>query len=202
MADGYQIYLLPKSHPDAAVWAEVNQRYRDLRLQSLQISPESFSSTYAREIEFTGSQWEARLKNPIAFSLVAVRPTIPKTNVEDLIGGVWVGNVVLLGPFDEQPAVDQNHPKFDINALFVMPEERRHGLGKGLVQAAIDHGKVLGRETGAKEVIFQLLVLPSNTDVVNWYKGLGFGLAGSGSGSEGGGMVTLELRVSLELDGA
>ncbi|KAF2706536.1 hypothetical protein K504DRAFT_535988 [Pleomassaria siparia CBS 279.74] len=51
----YKLHQLPEEHPDPTVWTEINKQHRDLRFQSLNISPDSFCSTYNREFNFSNA---------------------------------------------------------------------------------------------------------------------------------------------------
>ncbi|KAK2729833.1 GNAT family [Colletotrichum kahawae] len=64
--------VLPKSHPSLAKFLQLSDRYKAFRLLSLRLSPESFGSTYAREVAFAPEKWLARLSNPLATTIVAV----------------------------------------------------------------------------------------------------------------------------------
>jgi ribosomal protein S18 acetylase RimI-like enzyme len=194
---GYTVTLLPHSHPDPNTWASLVSHHKNLRLRSLQISPESFSSTFEREVAFTDSDWENRLKNPLAYTFIAAKvPTSLKENgergdeLDDAVHGEWVGMTVLVGPLDELPNNLTPNSKADgapqrkevpveseIFAVFVSPEARGLGLGKRLSEASIAQGKVLGREKGAKEVVVRLSVARGNGKAKSLYEKLGFRIA-------------------------
>ncbi|KAH0536417.1 hypothetical protein FGG08_006715 [Glutinoglossum americanum] len=128
--------------------------FKSLRLRSLQLNPESFTSTYEEEAQFTVDVWEGRLKNPLASQIVAI-PADASAQPD------WVGMIVLLGPvaneletrtpprksitsesLDEQDTVDcDGVARYNINALFTMPSVRRLGLGETLVRSAINLAK-------------------------------------------------------------
>jgi hypothetical protein len=46
--------------------------YKKLRLKSLRLNPEAFTSTYEDEALFAVDVWENRLKNPLASTIVAI----------------------------------------------------------------------------------------------------------------------------------
>ena len=199
MTEGYRIQLLPRLHHDPSVWTQIIERQKILRLQSLQLSPESFSSTYARETKFTEKDWEARLQNPLAFTFVAVGPpgeTAEGLGDDDLLNGVWVGMVVLIGPFIQVRSLAQNdlgreekgkeqrpvRPQYDyrIDGLIVLPQARRLGLGKALLMSAIDHADAFGRKNGAAEVNITLSVYSGNSNALVLYQKVGFQLTNGG----------------------
>jgi ribosomal protein S18 acetylase RimI-like enzyme len=199
MAEGYKIQLLPKSHHDLSVWTQIIERQKLLRLQSLQLSPESFSSTYAREAIFTEKDWQARLQNPLAFTFVAVCPpgeTTEGLGDDYLLNGAWVGMVVLIGPFiqirslaqkdlgHEEKGEEQRpvrpHYDYHINGLIVLPHARRLGLGKALLKLAIDHADAFGRKSGAAEINIKLSVSSGNSKALILYQKVGFQLLKDG----------------------
>jgi GNAT superfamily N-acetyltransferase len=152
-----KVYLLPKLHPELSIWRRIIDRQKDLRLLSLQLSPDSFTSTYAREVNFTHRDWEARLQNPVASTFVAIGPPeeeIEGGHVDDPLSGTWVGMVVLVGPlrrFDEQKRQMSkstydgsvaHYFEFELCGMFVLPYAQGTGLGKALVTSAVDHAKL------------------------------------------------------------
>jgi GNAT superfamily N-acetyltransferase len=177
----YSIVRLPKSHNHLPTWNSLIAKQKALRLQSLLISPESFSSTYKREILFTDADWEARLKNPSAHTLIAVRSIRPlaayKANDDhhdlgtdgDYVEGEWVGSAVLVGP-GENPS--SAFPTFDINALFVLPEARGTGLGAQLIESAASTAQKLA--SGASSVLIRASVAHGNERVLKLYERAGF----------------------------
>lgn len=66
----FEIIQIP--HDDESVRAHVEQ-YKAFRLYSLKTAPNSFGSTYEREVAFTDDVWYNRLANPIATTFIAVR---------------------------------------------------------------------------------------------------------------------------------
>ncbi|KAL4863650.1 hypothetical protein BDV12DRAFT_206346 [Aspergillus spectabilis] len=80
-------------------------KYKTLRLAGLQTNPNSFTSTYSREIQYTDETWAARLLNPLARIFIAVQPATvidsgndSDSDLERLSGRNWVGQLTLLGP--------------------------------------------------------------------------------------------------------
>ncbi|KAH7114264.1 hypothetical protein B0J11DRAFT_618965 [Dendryphion nanum] len=187
-----KIHLLPKTHPDPAVWSRLVRCHKCFRLQSLQMSPESFSSSYQREATFSDVEWEARLQNPLASSFTAIKMpgnNVATDRVEELANAQWLGMAVLYGPLE--PASSESDSSvaklhFEIFALYVLPDARGSGIGKSLIDAAIAHGRLLGRGTGTKEVVIHISVTPGNTKVLKLYQGLGFIDAGVAKGGESG----------------
>jgi GNAT superfamily N-acetyltransferase len=177
----YSIVCLPKSHNHPPTWTSLIAKQRALRLQSLLTSPESFSSTYEREIAFTDADWEARLKNPSAYTLIAVRSSTPRAAYKvkedhddhrtdsDYVEGEWVGSAVLVGPGENRSSP---FPIFDIYALFVLPEARGTGLGAQLIESAASMAQRLA--SGASRVLVRASVARGNERVLKLYERAGF----------------------------
>lgn len=66
----FEIIQIP--HDDESVRAHVEQ-YKAFRLYSLKTAPNSFGSTYEREIAFTNDVWYNRLASPLATTFIAVQ---------------------------------------------------------------------------------------------------------------------------------
>jgi len=199
MSQTHWIHLLPKSHPDPVTWARLIAAQRDFRLHALRTNPASFSSTYAKEAAFNDSQWEARLQNPLALTLIAVRnPKAAESKtqerqytVQDCIEGEWEGTAVLFGPSPGQASTsdDNTIPTFEIFGLFVLPSARGRGIGTSLVEVSI--GQAVAR-AGSREVIIKVRAAAGNAKVVGLYGNLGFD-AVQGKEVETG-EVVMELR--------
>ncbi|KAF2189556.1 hypothetical protein K469DRAFT_658487 [Zopfia rhizophila CBS 207.26] len=219
----YTITLLPKDYPDPSTWDEMISRQKDLRLLSLQIAPDSFSSTFSRESQFTREDWEARLKNPQAFTFIASPSSNSKSSPAPPISTFkitqepWIGSAVLLGPLPlstnppSHPSTkasgrselrsEENHITFEICALFVMPEARRLGVGNALFEAVIVHGKSIARERGCSLVCFRVSTAESNKEALRLYEKLGFKVVARNnflSGSTGAGSC-MRGTLSMEL---
>ncbi len=127
--------------------------YRDIRLRSLQDSPDSFGSTYEREVKFHAEQWKARLRvspsNQDAVVLVAA------------VGDSFVG---LLSCVIQRPADRSAH----LYQMWVAPEFREGGIGKALMEQARKwaHKRKIGK--------FTLSVTTINSAAISLYKNVGF----------------------------
>lgn len=177
--------LIPKSHADAATWTTLIAKQKALRLQSLLTSPESFSSTYERESAFDDSVWEARLRNPSAYTHTAVSRLREGSLADDvlysqdelkmLLECEWAGSAVLVGPatMDSQ----EEHGSvcvFDIFGLFVLPGARGTGLGSALMDACIEHARRLAGALEVEKVKVRVSVACGNAKVMRFYQRLGF----------------------------
>ncbi|KAM3477811.1 hypothetical protein MY5147_002547 [Beauveria neobassiana] len=72
------------------------QKYRHLRLQGLESSPESFSSTYETEAAFSNDDWIQRLSAPDRETFICVAKAAGEQDAPGI--GDWVGQVTLRGP--------------------------------------------------------------------------------------------------------
>jgi len=88
------------------------QKYRDIRLEALKMDPNSFSSTYEREINFTEVDWRSRSEN----MRVA------------LINGQAVGMIGLI-----TNTLQSTKHNALIVSFWVKPDFRRQGLGRQLI---------------------------------------------------------------------
>ncbi len=102
--------------------------WRSLRLRAVEESPESFRSTLVEESAEADESWRDLIgktaANPLGLLLVAESDSDP------------VG--MLFGRLDEEAEL------LDVGAMWVDPEVRRHGIGRGLIDAALDWGRAAG----------------------------------------------------------
>ncbi|KAF2018804.1 hypothetical protein BU24DRAFT_458539 [Aaosphaeria arxii CBS 175.79] len=205
----YTIHPLPKSHPNPSTWTRILASHKHLRLTSLLLSPSAFSSTHAREAAFTHAEWDARLRNPLAVTFVAVSPSpSPLDGREDVVededpvasGENWIGTTVLYGPLDASTTsteVAASTPvTFEIFALFVVPEARGKGVGRGLVAAAVECAKGVARERGVEGFV-RIAAAGGNERAIGVYEGLGFRREEVEEGGEGEGDGTVRMVVGV-----
>ena len=185
-----QLITIPKSCEDAELWATLVQKLKSFRLESLQKSPEAFASTYEREIAFSTAQWEARLSNPLATTIVAIRKYHEDdsdeevTNVQQLEEEEWLATTVLVQ--SESPVAgvhtsmesDHSHTpqaiEFHLNGVYVAPAHRNIGLGRAILQKALQVGQDLARSAGALEAYFKVRVDSDNLAACRTYARGGF----------------------------
>jgi ribosomal protein S18 acetylase RimI-like enzyme len=201
MACTFRIFTLPRSHPDPTTWAGLSNKVKAFRLNSLRASPEAFSSTFAIESEFPDDVWLSRLNNPLASHSVALSIGDSSRSLNDvndeldnIIEGDWLGVGVLIGPKDDgekgvsasrspwaniqSPAqVEQGEktiPLYQLNGLYVMPEARKLGVGKALVDTAFENGRNLERARNGRKALFQVRVESENVAARKLYERAGF----------------------------
>ncbi|KAF5606711.1 acyl n-acyltransferase [Fusarium subglutinans] len=159
-------------------------KYRDLRLKALKASPESFSSTYEIESQFTEKQWIDRLLQDNRENFVCV--TTPADAGSSSVAQ-WVGQVTLRGPVSRKdftlpeisrqpmPGEDEEEDRWQMLSLFILPEHQGRKLGQGLCREVISHLQ----ETRQKaRTVVRLMVKPQNTATVHLYEKLGFETVG------------------------
>ncbi|RGP67638.1 gnat family [Fusarium sporotrichioides] len=187
---------LPRSLTDPTQWDELIEKYKSFRLSSLQLSPKSFSSTYAREVELPKSKWEARLSNPLAINTVVVSNPDTGSASDDLslvLHSSWLASLVVCGPFhadtaakkwEEQQGFDPGCLNFGppkpgiewayvLNAIYVPPSQRRKGLANRLIENAKQ--LVAGIHSESK-VMLVLVVNFESVAAMKCYKKSGFEL--------------------------
>ncbi|KAI9704585.1 MAG: hypothetical protein M1820_005498 [Bogoriella megaspora] len=176
----YSYFHLSKHKADDAA----AQAYRTLRLQALQTSPESFSSTYEIESAYTSAEWLARLMEEGKETLIC---TATHTDVAGATSTEWVGQLTIRGPAarsdfqlpDESgqplPATDDEEEKWQMLSLFNAANHRGRGIGKALCQEAM---RYIWEHRSAPTVVVRLMVRPENHAAVRVYEGLGFEVVG------------------------
>jgi GNAT superfamily N-acetyltransferase len=194
-------YIHFRIDKDAPNLQTLAAKYRELRLEALQQSPTSFSSTYEIEAQFSNDVWTSRLltANKETF-ICAARPGAIVS------GGAamapedceWAGQVTLLGPVPSgifalpteasEPAIgdDATEEKWQMLSLFTLPSHRGKGLGKKLCQEAFrflvspphnEHRQL--QQERATKVRVRIMIKPENGITINLYRSLGFVDAGT-----------------------
>jgi GNAT superfamily N-acetyltransferase len=171
---GYNIIHVPNN--DAGIRKYLNA-YKAFRLLSLQLSPEAFASTYAREVAFDDNVWYERLANPIANSFLAIGQDDKILSMSTMVGPLSYGTLDLppLGnPWTGQDGWEGSQPlHFRLNAIFTLPEARRKGISKALIDLSIKHtlGEARARN---KAIIFSVIVDTDNLKAKALYESVGF----------------------------
>jgi len=102
--------------------------WRDLRLRALADAPDAFRPTLEEESNQPDQWWDELIR----------------ATVEHPRGGLWVAWA------DEDAVgmlfgrVDDEHTVLEIGAMWVAANVRRHGVGTGLIEAAIDWARGFG----------------------------------------------------------
>ena len=122
--------------------------YRDVRLEALQQNPEAFGSTFERESEKPLSWFGERLAQ------------------FEIFGAFVVGELLGTAGVLTQEGSKRAH-KATLWGMYVRTTARNSGVGKGLVEAVVNHA------TGRVELL-QLTVVSENRSAQRLYAGLGF----------------------------
>ncbi|KAK7535960.1 uncharacterized protein J3D65DRAFT_626929 [Phyllosticta citribraziliensis] len=190
---GYRIFALPRNCPDPSIWKDLVERQKTFRLMALQNSPQAFSSTYEKEVQFAFETWENRLKDTQATTFVAVatlesRDPGKRGNLDmsAILAGDWLGHLVLFEIGDDS----ENSPskassstesedqagdalpvrRFRLAGMFVKPATQRMGVGRTLLEHAI---WTIRSQVG-KDVRFTLVVDADNDAARSLYERSGF----------------------------
>ncbi|CAM5215627.1 Ribosomal protein S18 acetylase RimI-like enzyme OS=Ureibacillus acetophenoni OX=614649 GN=SAMN05877842_106201 PE=4 SV=1 [Ureibacillus acetophenoni] len=127
--------------------------YQQLRLRALQTNPESFGSTYDKEV---------------AFTLDYVKERIQPTNEKFVLGAYDDGNLVGIARFVRETDQKVKH-KGNIYGMYVAPEMRGRGVGRAILIDMIDRAKKM---EGVEQI--HLSVVSSNLSAKKLYESLGF----------------------------
>ena len=161
------------------------QKYRDLRLQALKLSPGSFSSTYELESTFTEEDWVERLTVPGREVFICASTTSSESNQPIT---EWIGQVTLRGPASVQeftmpvesgqpvPLSDKEEERWQMLSLFTLPGHRGNGLGANLCRAALEYLRTY--QSSPQSVSVRLIIKSGNDVAVKLYERLGFVHAG------------------------
>lgn len=130
------------------------QSYQALRLRALQTDPESFGSTYEREV---------------AFSVEMVQERIRQDENRFVLGAFQEdGSLVGIVRFMQDTDLKSKH-KGNIYGMYVASEVRGQGVGKALMTETIARAKDLD---GVEQILLQ--VVSTNTSAKKLYESLGF----------------------------
>ncbi len=130
--------------------------FKLVRLNALGESPFAFGSTYAREAAFTDSEWLARLE---------------RWNGEKGVGFLAVDGGMGCGIAGA--LLDLEDPtRAQLVSMWTAPAQRRHGVGKLLVDAVVDWAKSRRIKT------LTLMVVSTNGPAIRFYERLGFAKTG------------------------
>jgi len=133
------------------------QLYKDIRLTSLEDSPDAFGSTFTREAAFPDSEWQSRL-DPDARAANAL-PLIALTD-GSAVGLAW-GLI-------HAPDLHSTH----VYQMWVSPAQRGKGIGKLLLNEIVSWALSRGSERLA------LSVTTNNDAAVGLYLSYGFAPSG------------------------
>jgi GNAT superfamily N-acetyltransferase len=190
-AETASYFAIPRSSSSPESHKLLVEKYKAFRLLSLQLSPECFGSTYAREAAFPPETWISRITNPGATNVVAVSG-LAHGEAEPLLAGEWLASLTLIGPLEPSKALDMFKAQtsvdpsllqfgnisdggsrwhFLLNAMYVVPAARGWGIGRGI----LDFAKEIARELGRGDPVRIMLVVDyDNEDARRTYERAGF----------------------------
>lgn len=173
----FEIFLVPHDDESARAW---QHRVKEFRLLALKTAPDAFLSTYEREAAFGDDVWYQRLMNPQASSFLAIQDSR------------IVGSLTLIGPLpylpeDHSPVENPWNPPasststpedipvshWRTNGMFVLPEARRQGIAKALIERSIEFGHEQAALSG-KEFVGSVAVEGDNHAAKRLYENTGY----------------------------
>ncbi|KAK9453290.1 hypothetical protein V1511DRAFT_489889 [Dipodascopsis uninucleata] len=155
------------------------EKYKLIRLRALKSAKDAFHSTYEQESQMDSSQWETRITNPLATTIIA--------ELEDQ-GSEYIAIGVLLGPLNaEQSAsflsltlknASEVFPSSEIRYVFcsfyVDIDYQHKGIGRGIFQTAIEYIKQQNIDRNiASKIAIRLNVLSDNETAIRFYEKFG-----------------------------
>ncbi|KAH9478068.1 hypothetical protein JR316_0010305 [Psilocybe cubensis] len=219
MSESIAIHILPK--PVTISTSNLLSLYKYVRLAALLTNPEAFGSTYARETAFSDDAWAERVNERGRETLLALfhgsethtaTPSAPRENdkKETAIGTLTVLFPIMLAGHPQDPAYPP-HIAEEVRAcevdvymlvgMWVHPAHRGRGVGKALVQRAmevVEQAKLEGNEQceeasginescdtvqekdkKQKKKVLMLLVHDIQYDAIRLYRNTGFVEQGS-----------------------
>jgi len=132
-------------------------QFKAVRLQALQESPTAFASTYARESQFSDSDWLSRAVECISETFVGYLAIDAKVAC----------GIVLVTPDDQDTSAAW------VESMWVPPSHRRLGVGRLLINTIL----AWGRNRGVR--VLKLMVTSNNEPAICFYQRVGFSLTGN-----------------------
>jgi GNAT superfamily N-acetyltransferase len=132
--------------------AEEWETWRELRLRALADSPEGFRETLESEGAQPDDLWEE----------------LARRTAEHPDGEMWVAEVDGIAVGQAFSRVREDRSTMGIGAMWVAPEARAHGVGRGLLEGA----EVWGRERGCTAA--SLSVTAGNSAAEELYRSAGY----------------------------
>lgn len=170
MTTTYKVSALPVPPDNFSV-----NKFAALRLRALQTDPSSFGSTYEREIAFTEEQWRARLSADSRITLIA-------SIEQPYDNGGWVATASVLAPSDltfgalaPLRDVGVGGDIYVLVGMWTMPEHRKRGVGKALVELAMKWIRARARRSeDGRNKWLALQVTEGNIVAREMYSSMGF----------------------------
>ena len=132
--------------------------YRDLMLDAYENSSEAFTSTASERREKTLQWWEKRVASDDGTSV-----TFGAVDGDELIGTAGI----------EYETRDKTKHKSMLFGMFVRPDYRGHGIGRALIDAALDHAR-----SRPGSLVMLLTLTGGNAPAQRLYESCGFATFG------------------------
>jgi ribosomal protein S18 acetylase RimI-like enzyme len=178
VAYSYDIIHIP--HDEAGIRRHLEE-YKAFRLLSLQLAPDAFVSSYARESAFDDETWYGRLSNAGANTFMALRKSGQVLRTATVLGPLPYGTDGLPSVGNPWTAIggeagldDLEFLHFRFNAIFTLPEARRRGISKALIAKSIEQTQIEARSTSEKDAVFSVIVEADNGKARALYESAGF----------------------------
>jgi ribosomal protein S18 acetylase RimI-like enzyme len=120
----YSIEFLPKQWDDSEKLKRTAALFSDLRLRSLQLSPEAFASTYDQEVKTTIETSLQRLQNRNAQQIIATAPGQPREGSQGEVISEWKGMIVVLEK-EATDVMDADVSPWATNQKKMVPKEHQ-----------------------------------------------------------------------------
>lgn len=133
------------------------QKYKEIRLETLKMEPDAFSSKYSDVAGYSDEYWKGLIEDENNIFLLALHEN-------EVIG-------VIRATFN---APDESPSTAVLGGFYVRKEFRNKGVGRLLLGTVIDHIK---NNNAIKEV--RLYVKPQQTSAIALYNSVGFKKTGS-----------------------
>ncbi|EEH46732.2 uncharacterized protein PADG_02830 [Paracoccidioides brasiliensis Pb18] len=202
MASETKVIHVPREWPSPTFGERLCQLYKAARLRALKEDPQAFLSTYDRESKFNDATWVQRLRNPLSNTFVAIRTEADSaeiSEIEHVSQNEWLGMIVLLGPkalpadgsesqtlwnpflqpashteaADPLSIVDSEAAYIAVS-MFVLPEARRQGVGRKLIETSVEAARVEANSMRASRANIGLWVEAENVSAQKLYEACGF----------------------------
>ena len=198
----HHIVIIPKFTGSVTNGDALAHKTRDFRLLALKTSPGAFASTYDEESRRGLDLTLERLKSTKATQFVAVaveealeEPGVCDADMSDLSEHDWLGVVVLMGPNRDDKIISaksdpvdqmvrlkdavatlEGHEAlhFHLNGMFVQPSARKSGIGRRLIEAALEKAREMSASCGVKGVHCTIIVDEWNHSARDLYARCGF----------------------------
>lgn len=181
----YAYFRVPKTED----LSHSSERYKDLRLQALKLSPSSFAATYESEALFSEESWQSLLSQAGRETFVCAARPASKSHVSNGEDLEWVAQLTLLGPQTKEdfaiPATsgqaelgsDGEEERWQLLGLYTLSSHRGRGIAKQLCREAIKY--LVEYRSEPKNVTIRLMVKWGMDATLRLYQQLGFEVVGS-----------------------